>query len=251
LLNREQPTPLYYQLVQILLAKIREMAPHTRLPSEAELMAAYQVSRGTAKQALVTLEQQGLVYRIQGKGTFVAEPRISRSFEQVPSFSEDIRRLGYRPGIRLLALEVMPAPAKVSERLGLDPAISVWRVERVFLADGEPLAHAISFVRQDLFPELDAQGVGVSLYQTLQRQYGTRPVWARDTYTAVPVRGRTARLLGFADGGVALYSERIAYTEQLLPVEYVESWIRGDRFTLTVNRMPPEQSGSEAHSLSR
>lgn len=83
---------------------IRRLPAHSLLPSETELVRKYGVSRGTVKQALDQLEHQSFIYRKHGKGTFVAEPRILRHSRTVPSFSEDIRRRGHTPSIRLVSL---------------------------------------------------------------------------------------------------------------------------------------------------
>lgn len=245
LLDRKHPMPLYFQLEQNLMAELRSMAPHARVPSELELTKRYGVSRGTVKQAIEHLEQQGLVYRIQGKGTFVAEPRITRSFDRLPSFSDDIRRLGLEPGVKVLALRKISAGSKVSERLGKSEGAPVWKAERLFSADGEPLALVTSYVLRDRCPELTEAEVCRSLYRTLEERYGLGPRGTRDTYTAVNASGRVADLLRVREGAALLYSERVAYTEDKTVIEYVESYIRGDRFTIDVARMPDANSASD------
>lgn len=221
------------------------MAPHARVPSEIELMKRYGVSRGTVKQAIEHLEQQGLVYRIQGKGTFVAEPRITRSFDRLPSFSDDIRRLGLEPGVKVIALRKVSASRKVAERLGRQEGVPVWKAERLFSADGEPLALVTSYVLRDRCPELTVEELGRSLYRTLEEKYGLGPRGTRDTYTAVNAARRVAEMLQVREGAALLYSERLAYVEDKTAIEYVESYIRGDRFTIDVARMPDAASAPD------
>jgi len=245
LLDRKHPMPLYFQLEQNLTAELRSMAPHARLPSEMELLKRYGVSRGTVKQAIEHLEQQGLLYRIQGKGTFVAEPRITRSFDRLPSFSDDIRRLGLEPGVKVLALRKISAGRKVAEKLGRAEGAPVWKAERLFSADDEPLALVTSYVLRDRCPDLKAEEVGRSLYRTLEEKYGLGPRGTRDTYTAVNAAGRVAEVLRVREGAALLYSERLAYAEDKTVVEYVESYIRGDRFTIDVARMPDAATASD------
>lgn len=245
LLDRKHPNPLYFQLEQNLTAELRSMAPHARVPSEMELMRRYGVSRGTVKQAIEHLEQQGLVYRIQGKGTFLAEPRITRSFDRLPSFSDDIRRLGLEPGIEVLALRGIDASRKVADKLGRPEGTPVWKAERLFSADGDPLALVTSYVLRDRCPQLTVDELSRSLYRTLEERYGLGPRGTRDTYTAVNAGGKVADLLHVREGAALLYSERLAYTEDKTVIEYVESYIRGDRFTLDVARMPDAAAGSD------
>lgn len=243
--RQKQRIPLYQQVADDLLALVREGQAHDLLPSEPELTQRYGVSRGTVKQALDLLEQHGLIYRQQGKGTFVAEPRILRSGPHVPSFSEDIRRRGQVPRVRVVRVDRVALGPRPAAALGLEADAMGWKARRLFLADEQPLALVTSFVRADLVPELTAPDVEQSLYASLQRRYRARPRWARDTYTAVRAHGRTARLLEVAEGEPLLYSERIAYLADLTPLEYVQSLIRGDRFTLSMAWMPEQ---ADAHA---
>jgi len=221
-----------------LLVLLRQGAPHDLLPSEPNLAKRYGVSRGTVKQALDLLEQRGLIYRHQGKGTFIAEPRILRSGLNVPSFSEDIRARGQTPSVRVIMVERSELEARQAAALGLCEGFECWKARRLFLADNEPLALVTSYVRADIVPELTVPDVEESLYSSLERRYRARPRWARDTYTAVKARGRTARFLEVSEGEPIVYSERTGFLSDLTPIEYVESLIRGDRFTVSVSWMP-------------
>lgn len=235
---KDLPVPMYFRVKQDLLTQIRSLPPHTRLSSENDLARQYGISRGTAKQALAELEQEGALYRVQGKGSFVAEPRILRAFDQLPSFSRDVQRLGRKPGVRVVGLKLIAATATVTEKLGLTAEASVWRAERVVLADDEPFALVTSFVRADLCPELKSADLQRSLYTTLHERYNLGPQWARDTYTVVGANRRSVKLLEVPEGAALIQSERTAYTADMRPIEYVESYIRGDRFTLHVDHLP-------------
>ena len=244
--TQKQRTPLYQRVADDLLVLVREGSAHKLLPSEPELTRRYGVSRGTIKQALDLLEQHGLIYRRQGKGTFIAEPRILRAGPHVPSFSEDIRTRGQVPRVRVVEVERATLGARQASALGLPIGSDCWKVRRLFVADNEPLALVTSYVRADLVPELTVPDVEHSLYASLERRYRARPRWARDTYTAVKARGRTARLLEINEGEPILYSERTAFLSDLTPIEYVESLIRGDRFTVSVSWMPDATDGPQA-----
>ena len=243
--TQKQRTPLYQRVADDLLTLIRDGSAHELLPSEPELTQRYGVSRGTIKQALDLLEQHGLIYRRQGKGTFIAEPRILRAGPQVPSFSEDIRARGQVPRVRVVEVERTTLGTRQATALGLPVGSDCWKVRRLFLADDVPLALVTSYIRSDLVPELAVPDVEHSLYASLERRYRARPRWARDTYTAVKARGRTAHLLEIADGAPILYSERTAFLPDLTPIEYVESLIRGDRFTVSVSWMPDRASADQ------
>lgn len=248
MLNRDTHLPLYYQLKQILISRIAGMQHHELFPSEPALVQAFQVSRGTVKQAVMELVQEGYLYRVQGKGTFVSPPRIERSFGALPSFTEDIRRKGYVPESNVLRLELSEPQDKVREALRLPTGVNVWCLERVTLADGIPVTLVRSYLRDDVYPDLGSKQLSVSLYQSLERLYGKVPVTANDTYVTQPASQNMAETLSIRKGTPVIYSERIAYLANGIPAEYVESYMRGDRFIIhvTINAPKSQEQGAAA-----
>jgi len=117
-----------------LLQDIAGLHPRSPLPTERELASTYEVSRATVRQALAALEQSGTVYRVQGAGTFVAGPHVSKSLS-LTSFSEDMRLRGLRPSSLVLAADEVPADAAIAGDLQIPVAASVVRLVRVRLAD--------------------------------------------------------------------------------------------------------------------
>jgi GntR family transcriptional regulator len=237
--------PLYLRIAGDLMAIIKAAKPHTLLPSEPELVKKYGVSRGTVKQALDELEHQAFIYRKQGKGTYVAEPRILRHSRSVPSFSEDIRRRGHQPSVKLISLEKETPGARVCTALSLEAPSLVWNVRRVFLSDGIPLALVSSYLPVASVENLASVDVESSLYAALDRRYGLRPTWASDSYTAVRAQGEVVEQLSVNAGDPVIYSERVAYLRDMRVIEYVQSYIRGDRFAVLLDWLPQE-SDSES-----
>ena len=233
---------------QVISEELRELAghlpPHTVLPSEHALMERFGVSRGTVRQALDWVERQGVVYRRKGKGTFVAPPRIRRMTASVPSFTEDISRRGGRLVRRVRAFRAISADSSVAAQLGLQAGTEVWEIDRLFLADDEPLAVITSFLPTRLAPTLSRSDVESSLYEALEQAFGARPVWARDEYVAVKASGRQARELDVPVGEPLLLSRRVGYTVSMEEIEFSESLIRADRFALTIEWLP---EGPQVH----
>lgn len=234
MLDRTSVVPLYRQLKDQLVAQIGTLSPHARIPSEPELTRRFGISRATVQQAIDELVREGLLYRIQGKGTFVAPPRILRSFARLPSYSEDIRKRGLEPGVAHLELTREAAAPKVAGALQLADGAEVWRVHRVQTANGDPVALVISYLPVRLLPLLSEAEVARSLYRAIETHLGSRPAWAHDTYRAENAGPDQARLLGVQPGAALLVSERIAYLPDDRPIEYVLSYIRGDRFEIHV-----------------
>jgi len=137
-LRREAPDPLYIQVKDTLVAEITSgrYSAHQRLPSERELSEKYKVSRMTARQALLDLAREGLIYTRVGKGTFVAEPKIDQQLRTVTGFSQDMHVRGNKPSSRVLEAGVVPATPEVAAALRLLPDAEVIVLARVRLADG-------------------------------------------------------------------------------------------------------------------
>lgn len=233
-LDRTAESPLYRQLKRQLAAYAAGLSPHARLPSEWQLARRYGVSRGTVQQALREMVLDGVLYRVQGKGTFVAPPRILRSFSRLPSFSEDIRKRGLTPGVTHVRLSRVEPPQEVKIALRLGDAAEVWQVRRVRTADAMPVALVVSYLPVALLPELTEADVTGSLYEAIEAHLGSRPAWAEDTYRAESVTAEQARFLEIPVGAPILVTERVAYLPDDRPVEFNRSHIRGDRFTIQV-----------------
>lgn len=234
MLDRNDNRPLYYQIKMLLKSLISTMEANEAIPGELELAQQYNVSRGTVKQAIMSLVQEGILYRIQGKGTFVAE-KIKRSFQRLPSFTDDIRRLGYTPKSKIIHFSIVEADSKIIQALRLPEGSNVYQYKRLVFCNGSAIALVSSFLRIDIYPSLTISDIGDSLYDTLLKKYNKTPVSADDTYTPMNADHYLSSLLQVDEGTAILYSERTAYLDSNLPVEFVRSYIRGDRFMLEVN----------------
>ena len=127
--ENQQHIPQYVVIKNYLRKMASEKNPNEKMPSETQIAASFGVSRGTAKQAITDLVYEGTLYRLQGKGTFVSERRISRSFSKLPSFTEDIRRMGTHPETRILKLaRETPTPflQQLFELKTMSCASNVW-----------------------------------------------------------------------------------------------------------------------------
>ena len=163
----EGPRPKHAQLSDVLAdLAVHELGPDVAIPSERELMTTYDVSRATVRKAIDSLVADGLLHRIHGKGTFVARPRLESRLH-LASFSQDMRRRGLTPSTRLLDVELDEPPADVAKALDLSADGSAWRLDRVRLADGQPIALENGWYPRALLPGLDRHDLGGSLYELL------------------------------------------------------------------------------------
>jgi GntR family transcriptional regulator len=235
-LQRDHPIPLYQQLETALRAQIESgrYAEHQRLPSERELVDQFGVSRMTVRQALVALTQEGLIYGRVGKGTFISAPKIDQQFFALTGFTEDIQQRGQQPSSRVLKAVSQAASKEVASALQIEPQTRVLNLVRLRLADGIPLAIECAFLPEHLCPDLLTHDLAhESLYDVLRNQYGWKLVRARQTIEARLAAGEELRLLGIQPPAPVLALERITFVSENLPIEYVRSQYRGDRYKFT------------------
>ncbi len=236
-LNRDLATPLYHQIRDLLLDEIQNggFSPGERIPSEADLEAKYKVSRITVRQAIQSLVQEGLLYRQQGRGTFVARPKVRHSLNTLSSFSRQMLDRGMTPSTKLIEAEIVTARGPVREALAVPDGTLVTKLKRLRLADQEVMGIQTAYIPVSLCPGLvDLIGDNISLYDLLKEKYNMRPVRAIENYTAVLLEPYEARLLDQKQRQPALAAERITYLADNRALEYVTSILRADRYALSV-----------------
>ena len=225
----EGPVPKHAQLRAILLQHIETTwEPHTAIPSERELMAEYVVSRATVREAIRQLVEEGRLYRVHGKGTFVAGERIQATLH-LASFTEDMRRRGLVAATIVRGVALVEAPVEAQAALGLPAGGRVWEVTRLRLAGGIPMALEQGFYPEALLPGLDRHDLTRSLYTTLATAYGLRIDRAEQTVWAESADPARAEELATTRGAPLLVFRRSSAAGNR-PVEYVTSWYRGDRY---------------------
>jgi len=235
-LDEKSFVPLYYQLTEELRENIEngEWPPNSLIPSETELCEKYKVSRGTVRQALSQLVQEGLLYRKQGKGTFVAEPKITQQLNRFYSFAQDMREKGLRPSSLLLQKEKILPDSYIKNILGLKEEEMVYKIMRLRLADEEPLILETSYLVEELFPDLDKEDVEkVALYDIILKKYRIKITRAKETFEPILIDEFEAKKLKIPVGSPALLVKRITYTAGI-PFEFRKSVVRGDKCSYSV-----------------
>jgi GntR family transcriptional regulator len=244
-LGKDVPIPLYYQIKARLLDAIEngQLKPGDRVLSERELTTQFGVSRMTARQALTEMESQGFLYRVQGKGTFVATPKLEQPLAGLTSFTEDMRRRGLEPAARVISAEEVVAGRKTARALGIGETASVYRLERLRLAGGEPMALEVSHIPANLVPGLlDREPVEHSLYRVLEERYGLKLVRANQSLEAVAANAYEAEVLHVREGTPLLLLERVSRDAQDRNIEFVRSLYRGDRYRFTTELIRREDT---------
>jgi GntR family transcriptional regulator len=227
----EGPRPKHAQLSDVLAdLAVNELGPDAAIPSERELMTTYDVSRATVRRAIESLIAEGLLVRIHGKGTFVARPRVESRLH-LASFSQDMRGRGLTPSTRLMRVDEERPPADVARSLRLGSAGLAWRIDRVRLADGQPMALENGWYPKAALPDLDTRDLTGSLYALFADHYGLVIDAAEQTLWGESADGTTARRLEAPVHTPLLVFRRISSAAGR-PLEHVVSRYRGDRYQI-------------------
>src|SRR5580698_9788093 len=222
--------PKYWQVKRQLLDLTSTLEVGSPVPPERELARHYGTSRTTVRQALAELVIEGRLLRMQGKGTFVAKPKVAQSLE-LASYTEGMRAHGLHPQTKFLDIGYVASDDQLAALLGIRPGGRVLRIHRLRLADGEPMSIDMSLLPARRFPglrrELERYN---SLYETLESAYGIQLAEAEETIETILADPHDARLLGVDPGLPLLLLSRHAIDTSGLPVEWAQSWYRGDRY---------------------
>jgi GntR family transcriptional regulator len=246
-IDRASPVPFYFQLAELLEEEIvsGRWLPGSRVPSENELCSRYRLSRTTIRQALARLEQEGLVSREKGRGTFVSDSRPRSWLIQSTEgfFHDEFLRAGRAVTSRILKLERVELPRWASDALASPPGSEGMVVERVRSVDGLVALYVINCL-----PAFTAEAVvglapNESLYQRLAEVGGISVVGGSRSLEAVTAEGRLAKLLEVDAGAALAYIESVTWDEADRPVDCYRAWLRTDRMRLDIR--VSAQSGGE------
>jgi GntR family transcriptional regulator, nutrient-sensing system regulator len=222
--------PKHYEIRDRIAELIAGAAVGTPVPTERELAERLHTSRTTVRQALAALELDGKLERIQGRGTFVAEPKRVL-VRQLTSYTQDLQAQGLTASTEILSITRERANGGVAQRLNLRPGTRVHRIERLRGVSGESLAHDVAYLvgpLPRLRQELERRG---SLYQTLREAYGLRLARVEDLVETVLADPDEAALLSVDVGLPMLLIHRTGWDVDDRPVEFTRTIFRGDRFS--------------------
>ncbi len=224
-----------------------EFPPGSRLPSEAEIGAGYEVSRVTVRTALQLLESRGLVDVRHGAGSFVSNHGggIRAGLQELRSITETIREMGFEPTMERRALELRPATEYEAERLAVEPGDEVWSIERAVNADGEAVAYSYDVIPTSVLPapargadgrvDLDGEQLGNGSVFAALEAAGLMPVRA-----LAEIHAASSRDVGSHhaddDGRLYLLLDQLHEDRLGLPIAYSRTYFVEGRFQFVVLR---------------
>lgn len=243
MLNRTNPTPLYRQIEDVIRSRINsgQWPRHYKLKAEDDLAEEFGVSRGTLRQALQSLVEEGLLTQIQGKGTFVAIPSDDLPLAQrLITMHEVLAATGQDFSTEVLDQEIVRGTDNVRALLDLPQHEELLYLRRRLVVE-EPIVIMENYVRLSVCPRLvEIDFSETPLFDAIENSCGLRIGWGQRNFAATT--GAKAELLGAKAEEPMLYLEQVSYLEDGTPFEYSEVWVRGEklRVTAVLSRGDPE-----------
>jgi GntR family transcriptional regulator len=232
-LDKGNPTPLYYQMAELLREQIKsgELKPGHQLPSERELSEQAGISRMTVRQAIGYLVHLGLLVVKKGIGTFVSEPKLVHNTIHLLSFTEEMMHGEGAVPSQVLEQGVVRPPPGVAAQLALQSDQLTIKIVRLRLLEEVPLLLETIFIPVALCPGLEHVDLArASLYTLLKQQYGLHLKRTRQTLEVIIANDYESDLFGIEPGTAMILVEGVTYLDQGQPVEYFKAIYRGDRF---------------------
>lgn len=238
-IDKSSPLPFYHQLKEILREDLerRRLQPGDRLAGDHELCQLYGVSRTVVRQALADLQNEGVLERVKGRGTFVAPQRTShRLVQSLTGLYDEVAAQGRTLRSEVRTLEIAPADAEVAARLQIPPETPVVVLERLRLVDDEPWVYTVSHIPAAMAPDLIEQDLREqSLYALLENRYGLRMARGHRTVEAHSAGPRLARDLRIAQNAPVLKLTNVSLGLDGAPIETFVAYHRADRSRFEVD----------------
>ncbi len=235
MLERSNPKPLYQQLTEIIREKIHigEWKAGNPIPSENELSKMYGLSRMTVRSVITQFVSEGLLYRVPGKGTFVAEPKITAKSLSYAGIREQLEQMGYAISTRILSAEIIDATGTVAENLALERGGPVYMIKRLRYIDKDPLSLHVSYVPVAMCKDFDSGKLeNEQLCVILKNDYGLSRGKVVETLESCMATTTEAKLLEIKAGHPLLLLEDIIYSGDGVPFEYSKVLFRGDKIKI-------------------
>lgn len=229
--------PLYARIREGLKARILDgtYPPHGRLPSESRLMSEFGVSRITVRQALQDLQNQNLIFSVQGKGSFVSKPKAVQDLTQLEGLGEAMNPKGYEALSRVTGIRELPASKPIRAVLELEGGASVMEIRRVRHLNRQPLSLDVSYFPLEIGVRLMREDLATrDVFSLLENELGLELGDADCQIDAIVADEDLSRALAVVVGAPILRVERLTRTRDGRPIDFEHLYIRGDAYRYRV-----------------
>jgi len=219
------------------------LKPGQPIPSERSLCAKHRISRTTVRQALSEMINEGLLYRKQGKGTFVNQRKVNQGLVRIVNFERTVLELGLKPSTQILGTEVVPADIQTAKTLDVPLTSRILKLTLLGKGDATPLVlyeshFPLSFgqrMAKEAF-RLGKKGIPFSTYDLYERLGGIAPRSVVQTFEAIAADDRLAAIMKVKKGAPIFMVTSIFQTADERPLEFRTALYRGDRYKFHLTR---------------
>lgn len=226
------PVPLHTQIREALRRSILDGSypPHSQMPSESQMMERFGVSRITIRQALGDLQKEGLIFKVMGKGSFVAKPKAFQSLSRLQGFGEAMSPSGYETYSMLLSAREVEAGPLVAQRLSVAEGSTVFEIQRLRYLNREPISVDVSYFPLEIGQRLAQEDLATrDIFVILENDLGHNLTHADVQIEAISAEATLGRHLGMDEGSPLLRIERLTYAGER-PIDFEFLYYRGDAF---------------------
>ncbi|WP_180084970.1 GntR family transcriptional regulator [Acinetobacter sp. YH12145] len=233
--SKNSQLPLYEQIKGQLQQKIQsgEYPALGQLPSENELSELFLVSRITVRQALHKLSQDGLIFKVHGKGTFVSKPKAYQNITQLQGFAEAMSSSGHHILNEVLSIEFIEAPLKVASKLKLAVRSQVAEIKRVRLLNNEPVSYELTYLPAEIGLQLQNKQVDLrvsDIFTAIEQDLSIPLGYADLNIDAIQADDELAQLLSVDIHTPILRVERLTHDAHEHPIDYEYLYFSGESF---------------------
>ena len=236
-IDRSSPVPIYQQIIDWMRANIASgrWGEHFQLQAEDDLAQALNVNRGTLRNAIKALIDDGLLIRIHGKGTFVAGRKVEQPLAgSLVTFSEGLIQQNIAYTTTVLQQQIVQADEELAALFKLklnDPVLCLQRVRRV---EDKPIIFFTNYVPIKHLPQIEHKDfANRRLFDVIEHDYGLRIKWAQRYFEACVADAQVAGALDISEGSPVMFAKQITYSDRDVPIEASDIWLRGDSFRLS------------------
>lgn len=229
---KSSPIPIYCQLKEIIQEMIdnEELQPNDPIPTERELCKIHDISRMTVRMAIMSLVNEGVLYREQGKGTFVARKKQKHQLSHLRGFTEDMEKLGHIVDTEILSFDKVNCAKSIAKTIGLSNEQKAIEIKRLRIVDGTPHALETVWLHPNEYPDLKRERLeNVSLYDVFQKDYGLKPKYAKQTVEPIHLNTFEKDLFGIEGDSLGLLFNRTTFSDNDVVIEYSKAVYRIDK----------------------
>lgn len=229
----QSPFPLYSQIRELLRERILDgtHTPLSRMPSEYEMCELFGVSRITVRQALNDLQKEGLIFKIHGKGTFVAKPKVYQNISSLQGLAESLAHQGYEVINQVRSIEFKAATPEIAARLALEPGAVIAEIQRVRLINREPVSLEITYVAEKIGRQLEKTDlITRDIFLILENDLNIALGHANLAIDAILAGRDLAQALRTEENTPVMRIERLTHTDKGAPLDFEYLYYRGDAF---------------------